>query len=337
MTKQKTKVVVLGCGSFGTAMAHVLSYNDIDLVLWGREQAAVDEINKKQTNSKYMPYAKKLNSLEATTDIDHALRNADMILFAIPCQALRGFLLQIKDKLPEKALLINLAKGIEIDSLDTASQIFATALGKKALERYVILSGPTFSKELFLGYPTGATVAGTNLKNAQNVQKTLGTKYFRLYTAKDFVGVELGGALKNVMAIGVGIADGLGYGLNTRAGLITRCLHESIELGLAMGAKERTFSGLSGIGDLLLTCTGDLSRNRQVGLRLGQGESLEKITKSMNAVAEGIPTAKSVYALMQKHGIDMPNAEHTYRILYENMPAKKAVESLLKRELKRES
>lgn len=335
MTPENYKITVFGAGSFGTAIAHVLAKNGRDVVLWARTPAVADEINKKRTNEKYLKGA-KLAAITATSELSFATEKRNVFVFAIPCQHIRGFLTGLAAQLPDGAYCVNLAKGIELNTLKTPSQIFEEALGPAALQRFATVSGPTFSQEICQDMPTGAVVASLADQTAETVQRVLSTPRFRLYRLTDVAGVELGGALKNVMAIGVGIAEGLGFGLNTRAGLITRCLHEMTELGLALGAKARTFSGLSGIGDLILTCTGDLSRNRQVGLRLGRGETLAAVTGSLAHVVEGIPTTKAVYNLSRNLNIDMPNTEQVYKILYEGFAPKQAVNELLSRDLKAE-
>jgi len=335
MTSSNQKITVLGGGAFGTSMAHLLAKKGLAVSLWAREKDVVDEINQKKKNTRFLKGA-DLCSFSAFNDVAISIKDSSFLLFAIPCQFLGPFLKAHKDLLPKKAIIVNLAKGVEIDSLQTPSQIFSSVLGKNVLSRYASVSGPTFSKELYQEMPSGAAVASQSIDTAKKVQQTLSQKFFRLYTVDDLLGVELGGALKNVMALGVGIADGLGFGLNTRAGLVTRCLHEMTELGVAMGAKPRTFSGLSGVGDLILTCTGDLSRNRQVGLRIGKGEKIKDIIKSMDHVAEGVSTAKAAYQLKEKHRTEMPNAEHVYKILYENMSPQDALMSVLSRNLKEE-
>lgn len=327
------KITILGTGSFGTAIADILNRQNQHVYLWGRDERLVDEINTRQTNEKYFPNA-RLSQLKATANLAEALDGSAFVVFSIPCQHLRSVLQKANGLLPPQSLVINLAKGIETESLALPSQIFVDELGKDITDRYTMLSGPTFARELYQGMPSGAVVASSSRRTARLVQKNLSTKFFRLYESSDVVGVELGGALKNVMAIGVGIADGLGFGLNTRAGLITRCLSDMMTLGNVLGANPLTFAGLSGIGDLILTCTGDLSRNRQVGLRLGRGEKLADILSHSHHVVEGVATAKSVYQLLTRLGLDMPNALHVYKILYEGMTPKSALESILARELK---
>lgn len=328
------KIAVLGSGSFGTVMAHMLALKNLNVMLWGREKEVIAEINEKKTNKGYVEGV--LVPFAATADVGLALKNATAVLFALPCQALREFLHDTKSLLPANAVLINLAKGIELKQLKLGYAVFTDVLGSAVKDRYAVISGPTFAQELYQNMPSGAAVASKSEKIAGHVQQLLSTRFFRLYTVSDLIGVEVGGALKNVMAICVGIADGLGYGLNTRAGLITRCLHEMTALGLALGARERTFSGLSGVGDLILTCTGDLSRNRQVGLRLGRGEKLKTILSSLGHIAEGVPTAKAVFELNKKYNVPMPNSEHVYKILYEDLNPKEAVQSILSRTLKAE-
>lgn len=331
----KERITILGAGSFGTAIANMLALQGLDVLLWARDSKVVNEINNKRKNSRYLPKA-KLAKLSATNDLKKAFLKRDFYIFAIPCQFIRDFLKESKPILSKEAYFVNLAKGIEVNTFKAPSEIFSDVLGKKILRRFATVSGPTFAKELYEKMPTGAVVASQSKKTAKTVQCVMSSQWFRLYRLTDLRGVELGGALKNIMAIAVGIAEGLGFGHNTRAGLMTRCLNEMTELGMMLGGKPRTFSGLSGIGDLILTCTGHLSRNRQVGLRLGRGESIEEILKSMHHVAEGVPTAKSVYQLSQKLKVEMPNTEQVYRILYEKRSPKEAVEELLSRDLKPE-
>jgi len=326
---------VLGAGSFGTTLAHLLSQKGHNVVLWGRRKSLTQQITEHHQNLDYLQ-GWTLHVMNATDDLSKACAGQDLVLFAIPSQFLRSVLDQAKSYISSSAVLVNTSKGIENRSLKIPSEIFLEVFGPQIKERYVALSGPTFAAELMGGHPSGAVVASFNHTVCQKVQEWLSVHYFRLYAGDDVIGVELGGALKNVMAIGTGIADGLGFGLNTRAGLITRCLHEMTKLGVKMGAKALTFSGLSGLGDLILTCTGDLSRNRFVGLEIGKGKKLKEILKKMKSVAEGVATAASVYELAKKHQVDMPNSTYVYRMLYEDLPPRKALKEILARELKEE-
>lgn len=331
----KAKITVFGAGAFGTAIAHLLSQNDRDVVLWVREPEVVESIRKKKENQKFLPGV-SLPNIFVASEVEHALEGRNVFVFAIPCQYIRDFLVRIQKTLPKNAILINLAKGIEVSTLHTTSQIFEDVFGKEIANRYVTLSGPSFAKEVALGLPTYAVVASSNEATAVKAQKIMSTKYFRLYSSTDVRGVELGGALKNIMAIGVGIAEGLGFGHNTRASLITRYLQEMVCFGEAFGAQKKTFSGLSGIGDLMLTCYGDLSRNHQVGLKLGKGEKLSEILKSFPHVAEGVATTEAVYQIAQKKRLDMPNTEFVYSALYKDTPPQDAFAILMARELKPE-
>lgn len=326
---------VLGAGSFGTALAHLLSQQGHRVKIWARNKKIAKGINQKKINPVYLKDI-KLSRLTATTDLDKVCYQKDLLLFVIPSQFVRSILKKIKKRIPQDAIIVNAAKGIEQKSLMTMSGVFKDVLGKNIEDRFAVLSGPTFALELARRFPSGAAIASKNLQTAHAAQQILSTEYFRLYAGRDVIGVELGGSLKNVMAIGTAIGEGLGFGLNTRAGHITRCLHEMIKLGVALGANPFTFSGLSGLGDLVLTCTGDLSRNRFVGLELGKGRSLKEITKKMKSIAEGIATAKSVYELAQEWKIEMVNVEYIYKILYEGLSPKRALKEILSRELKDE-
>lgn len=339
MTSQTTfaskKITVIGSGSFGTALSHLWALAGHAVTLWGRNAKVIDAIRTHRVNPMYLD-AITLADFKADTDLNRACAGVDLIVFTVPCQSLRAFLKDNRAVFPENALLVNTAKGVEQGSLMTPSQIFCDELGYAAGDRFAALSGPTFALELAQCHPSGAAIASRNRQAARVVQSALSCKSFRMYTSSDVLGVELGGALKNVMAIGTGIAEGLGFGLNTRAGLITRCLHEMIKLGVRMGANPLTFSGLSGLGDLVLTCTGELSRNRGVGIKLGRGASLKDVLSGMTSVAEGIATAQSAYQLAQKFEVDMPNSTYVYRILYEGLSPKQALSEILSRELKDE-
>ncbi|MBT3181620.1 MAG: NAD(P)-dependent glycerol-3-phosphate dehydrogenase [Deltaproteobacteria bacterium] len=329
------KITVFGAGAFGTCIANMLALAGHDIKLWAREPKVVDSIKNNRENTTFLPDA-GLENFFVTSDAGEAADGSEIAVFAIPCQHIRSFLKQSADILPTDCIIANLAKGIEVETAKTTSQIFSDLLGDEILQRYATISGPSFAREIYQKMPTAACVASQNEDIAVRVRETLSQKWFRLYSSTDFKGVELGGALKNIIAIGVGISDGLGFGQNSRAGLITRSLHEMIKLGVEMGAQPQTFSGLSGIGDLILTCMGDLSRNRQTGLRLGRGEKIEEILKSTPHVSEGVPTSKAVHEIAIQRHLDLPNMEHIYKILYEGLAPKDAFEMLMSRELKKE-
>lgn len=329
------KITVFGAGAFGTAAAHTWVLKGHNVLLWAREGDVIDSILKKRENIRFLPGI-PLEKIAVTGDLSQACQDRDVFVLAVPCQYLRDFLKSIHPFCSEKMIFVNLAKGIEIKTHKTIAQIFADVFGQDIWQRYATISGPTFAKEVCLQYPTAAAVAAFSDDVSKTIQTELSTKRFRLYRSPDVMGVELGGALKNIMAIAVGIMEGLGFSHNTRAGLITRCLREMMTFGEKMGALPQTFSGLSGIGDLMLTCYGDLSRNRQVGIRLGKGETLDAILKSSPHVAEGVPTAKAVYQMNQKFKLDMPNTEHVYKILFENIAPQQVLEKLLSRDLKDE-
>lgn len=326
---------ILGCGSFGTALANLYAEQGFEVSLWGRDSKVVDDINLNSKNNKYLP-GTSLNKISATTDVSKVLNDNNTTIFAIPTQFIRSFLIKNCHFILKKHILINVAKGIENGSLSTPFGIFKDVLGQGIVSSYLTISGPSFAKELIQKMPTGATLAGENELLVQQMQTILSAPYFRLYTSNDVLGAELGGALKNVMALAVGISDGLGFGQNTRAGLLTRCLFEMTELAKKMGANPKSFMGLSGVGDLMLTCFGDLSRNRTVGLKLGQGQDLKSILNELGYVAEGVATTLSVHELQKIYNVDMPNASMVYQIIQGLVSPKKAVENLLSRELKRE-
>jgi glycerol-3-phosphate dehydrogenase (NAD(P)+) len=260
----------------------------------------------------------------------------DLVFFAIPSQYMRGVLASMGSRISNSATLVSTTKGIENNSLALPSGMIADTMTPEVLQRACYLSGPTFARELVAKQPTAATIASLDYDSARLAQEALSSPFFRLYVHHDVIGVEIGGSVKNIIAIAAGISDGLGFGHNTRAALITRGLMEMTRLGVAMGAEAKTFTGLSGLGDLVLTCAGDLSRNRSVGLRLGKGEILKQILDSMNAVAEGVATTLSVQKLAERHGVDMPIVSEVYKVIHEGKNAKQAVSDLMNRTLKSE-
>ncbi len=330
------RVAVIGGGSWGTALANVLAGNSHDTVLWVHDTELVDEINQRHMNPLFLPGIPLCPALVCTENLTHALSGRDLVLMVTPVQVMRGVLDRARGLIDPDAVVVNASKGIELESLKTVSQICAEFFGERFLERYVALSGPTFAREVAQGLPSLIVAASRVESCARKVQTAFSNPTFRAYTNSDVIGVELGGAVKNVIAIAAGICDGLGFGHNARAALITRGLAEMNRLGLAMGAQAATFAGLAGMGDLVLTCTGDLSRNRTVGFKLGQGMRLKDILAEMRMVAEGVKTAESVFQLSCKLGVEMPIVEKAYQILHEDKPARQAVTELMARALKAE-
>ena len=329
------RIGVIGAGSWGTTLADLLARNGHDVTLWAYEPELAEEMRATGINSRFLPDIPLSPRLACTHSLPEAVENAALVLFVSPTQVMRGVLDQVSPYLPEGIPLVSASKGIEVKTLLTMSQLFREVLPPSRHQGIAVLSGPSFAREVALRMPTAVAVASGD-DVARQVQAVFATDYFRVYTNRDLVGVELGGAIKNVIAIAAGISDGLGFGHNTRAALITRGLAEMSRLGRAAGALPSTFAGLAGMGDLVLTCTGDLSRNRTVGIRIGQGESLEAILASMTMVAEGVKTTASAWMLAQSHGVGMPIIEQVYRILYERKPARQAVLELMTRNPKAE-
>ncbi len=325
-------ISVIGAGSWGTTLACLLSQKGYDVTLWAHEKELVDIINRTRINSIYLPDITIPETLKITNDIGNAVEKARYIINAVPAQHTRSVFQKAASFIAEKKLIISVAKGIERGTLLTVSSILKEITNQSV----AVLSGPSFAKEVIKKLPTAVTIATEDKNDGIILQEMFNINNFRVYTHDDIIGVELGGALKNVMAIAAGIADSLGLGNNARASLITRGLVEMTRLGIAMGAKERTFSGLSGIGDLVLTCTSPLSRNYTVGTKLGQGMKLAEILSQTKSVAEGVTTAESAYELSKKYNIEMPIIEQIYRVLYEDKEPALAVRDLMERSLKSE-
>lgn len=329
------RIAVVGAGSWGTTLAGLLADKGRDVSLWVREKELADIIRQTSENSWFLPQVKLPPSLRIFSDLEESLQGAQYVLMAVPCQFLRLVLRQMLSILPSHPVIVCCSKGIEIESLRPMSGVVMDELGDLGPE-YAVLSGPSFAREVSQGLPTAVTLGCQNKALGADLQLSLSTEYFRVYLSSDYRGVELGGALKNVMAIATGICDGLEFGTDARAALITRGLAEMSRLGVALGAKAQTFMGLSGLGDLVLTCTGDLSRNRQVGLRMGRGESLQSIVHSMRAVAEGVKTTQAVYELGRREEVDLPITEQVYEMLYAQKEPRQAVYELMTRALKEE-
>ncbi|MCC5911890.1 MAG: NAD(P)H-dependent glycerol-3-phosphate dehydrogenase [Clostridiaceae bacterium] len=326
-------VTVLGAGSWGSALSIVLNSNGQHVKLWMRSQEQYNTIKETGKNPKYLSDVTIPSSIELFTEITEAIRDTDIILITVPTQKVREVLQQIKPHIKENQIIVNAAKGIEQKSQLRVSEIVAEELGNQP---YAMLSGPSHAEEAANNMPTTVVAASSSRETAQLVQEVFMTNSFRVYTNPDVAGVELGGALKNVIAFGAGIADGLGFGDNAKAALMTRGIREIARLGKAMGADIATFAGLSGIGDLIVTCTSMHSRNRRAGILMGKGKSLEETLKEIGMVVEGITTTNVAYELAQKYGIEMPITEEIYGVLYQNRNPKAAVESLMSRSKKNE-
>jgi len=325
-------IAVIGAGSWGTTLAHVLAEKGYDLSLWAFERELVDEIRRTHTNSVYLPGVALSRNINVTGSMEEALNEARFIVSVVPSQFTRSVFQAASGLIPEGAVIVNASKGIEHGTLLTVSAILGDLTGRNA----AVLSGPSFAAEVIKKLPTAVTVAAQDNETALLLQDIFNTEYLRIYTNTDVVGVEIGGALKNVMAIASGISDGLGLGASTRAALITRGLAEMTRLGVTMGAQEKTFGGLSGLGDLVLTCTSTLSRNYTVGYRLGRGERLDDILAGMKMVAEGVATSVSARALAEKFSVEMPIVEQIYQVVQEDKKAGDAVQELMTRSLKAE-
>ncbi|MDL1957792.1 MAG: NAD(P)-dependent glycerol-3-phosphate dehydrogenase [Deltaproteobacteria bacterium] len=332
------RIGVLGAGSWGTTLAVLLANKKIKTVLWARNQEFAKQIRKSRENKSYLPGIELPVTLEITSDIAKAVLNKEVILFVVPSHGLRKVAKQIAMALSDFTqspnlpyALVSASKGIENRTLLTMTEIMKEVLPSRLSGRLAALSGPSFAQEVASSMPTAVTIAASEHKLCTGLQELFTTETFRVYTSLDLMGVQLGGALKNVMAIASSISDGMGFGTNTRAALITRGLAEMSRLGMRLGANPLTFAGLAGLGDLVLTCTGDLSRNRQVGLKLGQGQSIENILKETSMIAEGVKTASSAYAMAEKYKVDMPITNQVYKVLYEGLDPKDAVNELLKR------
>jgi glycerol-3-phosphate dehydrogenase (NAD(P)+) len=325
------KVTVLGAGSWGTALAKLLSDKGHETQLWARREAQARAIEVDRENAAYLPGFPLASCLHATSSLPEAMQGAELLVSVVPTHGLRGVLEEAMPLLHEEAAIASASKGIENDSLDLVSQIFDEHLPPDRRHFFTCIGGPSFAKEVAAGIPTAVSVAGHDERVTTRVQEAFTTDRFRVYSTDDVIGVEVGGAMKNVVAIAAGIADGLGFGHNTRAALITRGLAEISRLAVNLGAHPLTLMGLSGMGDLVLTATGDLSRNRTVGLRLGRGQSLEEILGDMTQVAEGVKTTRSARDLAAKIGVDMPITETVYAVLYEGLSPKAAVADLMTR------
>jgi glycerol-3-phosphate dehydrogenase (NAD(P)+) len=327
------RCAVVGAGAWGTALADLLARNDHNVTLWAYEADVVDAINLKHENVRFLAGHKLSPSLSAVGDLQKTVASAELVVLATPSQVLRPILGSARASVRASAPIVIATKGLERQTLALMTDV---ALEEIPGATVVALSGPSFAAEVVQCQPTAVVVASENAEAAEIAQLAFSSPYFRAYTHTDVIGVELGGALKNVMAVATGIAEGLGLGFNARAALITRGLAEMTRLGVALGAEQSTFAGLAGLGDLVLTCTGSLSRNRAVGLELGKGRKLDDILKDTETVAEGVVTAQSARELAVRKGVEMPIVDTVNRVLFEGQAAHSAIAALMTRELRSE-
>lgn len=330
------RIGVVGAGSWGTAIANLLGVKGIKVGLWAFEKDIVQEILEFKENKTFLPSISLSPNIIPSNDLAEVVSEKDVVILVVPSQHMREISSALSGYLLKNTIVVSASKGIENKTHLRMSEILRETLTSISKRSIAVLSGPTFAKEVAMKVPSVITVAAKSQQIATYVQNVLATSFFRVYTSNDVIGVELGGAVKNVIAIATGISDGLGLGLNTRAAIITRGQTEIRRLGLKLGANPRTFTGLAGFGDLVLTCTGDLSRNHMVGKKIGEGKKLEEILSEMRMVAEGVKTAKSVYNLSRKKKVDMPISHTVYRVLYEDLLPKDAVYQLMTRDLKGE-
>ena len=333
----KNKIAMIGAGSWGTALALLLARKGLPVVLWDRDVDHIHQLAQDRENKRYQPGHGFPDVLDVTGNLAEAVDGAECVVMVVPSHGYRAVYRQFFPLLKEDALVVSAVKGIEIDSGLTMTGVMREESSTPKRLHLGVLSGPSFAAEVADRQPTAVTVSFADAEAAETVQRLFSTDYFRVYTSDDVVGLEISGAMKNVIAIAAGICDGLGYGLNTRAALMTRGLAEITRMGVALGGQPQTFAGLGGMGDLVLTCTGNLSRNRTVGLKLGSGLTLEQALSEMKMVAEGVKTTKSCYALAQQLQVEMPILEQVHQVLYHDKNCEDAVRELFQRDLKKES
>ena len=328
------KVAVVGAGSWGTALATVLDGKGIRLNLWVREEDLLETIRNTRENDMYLPGVKLGENINPTGDMEQCIHGCEAIVFSVPSHFVRDVARSIAPFVRPQQRIINVAKGLDPGSLKRLSEVIKEALPQN---KVAVMSGPSHAEEVGRGVPTTVVAASPDREMAEYVQDLFMAPAFRVYTNPDIIGVEMGGALKNVVALGAGISDGLGYGDNTKAALMTRGIVEIARLGVKMGAKAATFAGLSGIGDLIVTCTSMHSRNRRAGIQIGQGKTLDEVVGSTRMVVEGVKATQAAYELSMLHGVEMPITTEIYRVLFEGADVKKSVENLMMRSKTHES
>jgi len=332
--QSSASIAVIGAGSWGTALAILLSHKGLDVRLWGNLAHEIEQMRRERMNSQYLPGIAFPDSLTPLTDISEALQGADEVLIVVPSHAFRSVVKTIAPLQPDTAGISWATKGFEPGTQQLLSDVAAELMPQSNL---AVISGPTFAGEVARGLPTAITVASPSKPHAVRLAELLHAPWFRAYTSHDIVGVQVGGATKNVLAIAAGIADGLGFGANTRAALITRGLTEIMRLGIQLGGQSETFMGLAGLGDLVLTCTDNQSRNRRMGLALAEGLTIEQARKRIGQEVEGVNTAREVFQLARQWQVEMPISEQVYRVLYEGLDPREAVHNLLERRQKAET
>ncbi|WP_050616760.1 NAD(P)H-dependent glycerol-3-phosphate dehydrogenase [Bacillus testis] len=335
MEKQK-KVAVAGAGSWGTALAMVLADNGCDVRLWGNKPAQIEEINGKHTNEAYLPGVTLPENIVGHSSLDKALEGVDTVIVAVPTKAIRDVVKQINEAAKQPLTVVHVSKGIEPGTLMRISEMIEEEGDAAVVKDVVVLAGPSHAEEVSLRHPTTVTVSSKNMEAAKSVQDLFINHNFRVYTNPDLVGVEIGTALKNIIALAAGITDGLGYGDNAKAALMTRGLAEIARLGTVMGANPLTFAGLTGVGDLIVTCTSVHSRNWRAGNMLGKGQKLDDVLENMGMVVEGVRTTKAAYQLAEKYNVKMPITMALYGVLFDGKDVRDAVDSLMSRDKKSE-
>ncbi|WP_432355108.1 NAD(P)H-dependent glycerol-3-phosphate dehydrogenase [Sporosarcina sp. A2] len=331
------KVSVIGAGSWGTALAFVLAENGHDCLIWGRREEQTTEINEQHTNQAYLKNCKLPVTLKASSSLQRAVEHADILIVAVPTKGMREIGVQLNEMIKKPKCIVHVSKGIEPDTLKRITEMLKEEIRPDARRALVVLSGPSHAEEVVLRHPTTVTVASDDAEAAKEIQTLFMNSYFRVYTNEDVLGVELGGALKNVIALAAGIADGLEYGDNAKAALITRGLAEITRLGVKMGANPLTFSGLAGMGDLIVTANSVHSRNWKAGNMLGKGHSLEEVTEGMGMVIEGVRTTKAAHQLAKQYDVSMPLTEALYSVLFKGHEPREAVDWLMSRGKKNET
>jgi glycerol-3-phosphate dehydrogenase (NAD(P)+) len=327
------KVAFLGGGSFGTALAVMLGNKGIDTTIWTIDETGVEDINKKRENTKYLPGVTIPQNVTAYSDLNEAVKNSNVIVLSVPSQVIRTVSRQVASLLTKEQIVVTVAKGIEKGTLKTMSEIIEEEISNLPI---VILSGPSHAEEVSRGIPTTVTVSSKNMEAAKMIQDIFSCNTFRVYTNDDLIGVQIGGACKNIIALAAGITDGVGYGDNAKAALMTRGMHEIVRIGTKLGGRQETFYGLTGMGDLIVTCTSMHSRNRRAGILIGEGKTMEEACKEVGMVVEGVEATKAFYELKERDGVIMPITDALYKVLFQGKDTKEAVYELMSREKKDE-